>query len=207
MGETAAASKPRSKAPSPAAAPTSSAAPSGTDFRDKYREAVQQIHRLESEVAKATRRSTLLEEERENLNGQLAKVVAVRDRLESLCRHLQERNKELMDKMKEDADKERASREQLVERFSSSVREIEEKIAAHSAERDDILAARERCVHARGRTEEWVRAGMVVRGKSGRQIVARAITFFLPFFPFLSVPLSFSTAFGASQDGGTVRAT
>ncbi|KAH8149067.1 uncharacterized protein LAJ45_07043 [Morchella importuna] len=97
-------------------------------IQTKYSELLHEMKRLERDHAKARKRADQLQKERDQSRSEMQKAVTVKHKLESLCRELQKENKRIKDDNKKHAEKEQQKREELSNKFESTLMDIKSRI-------------------------------------------------------------------------------
>ncbi len=73
--------------------------------------------------------------DKENVTNELSRTNAVKKKLETLCKELQKQNKTVLDQSKQTTEEEQQKRKELSDRFSETIKDVQEKIASHDEER------------------------------------------------------------------------
>lgn len=94
----------------------------------KYSDLLHEMKRLEREHAKTRKRADQLQKERDNSRTEMQKAVALKHKLETLCRELQKENKRVKDESKKLAQNEQQKREGLSQKFNGTVWQILKRI-------------------------------------------------------------------------------
>ncbi|KAI5838905.1 myosin-like coiled-coil protein-domain-containing protein [Morchella snyderi] len=97
-------------------------------IQTKYSELLHEMKRLERDHAKARKRADQLQKERDQSRSEMQKAVTVKHKLESLCRELQKENKRIKDDNKKHAEKEQQKREELSNKFESTIMDIKSRM-------------------------------------------------------------------------------
>ena len=67
--------------------------------------------------------------------NELSRTNAVKKKLETLCKELQKQNKTVLDQSKQVSAEEQEKRKELSDRFSETIKDVQDKIASHDEER------------------------------------------------------------------------
>ena len=67
--------------------------------------------------------------------NELSRTNTVKKKLETLCKELQKQNKTVLDQSKQVSAEEQEKRKELSDRFSETIKDVQDKIASHDEER------------------------------------------------------------------------
>jgi hypothetical protein len=77
----------------------------------------------------------IAQRDKENVTNELSRTNAVKKKLETLCKELQKQNKTVLDQSKQTTEEEQQKRKELSDRFSETIKDVQDKIASHDEER------------------------------------------------------------------------
>ena len=73
--------------------------------------------------------------DKDNLTNELSRTNAVKSKLETLCKELQKQNKNVLEQSKQISTDEQRKRQELSEKFSETIKDVQNKIANHDEDR------------------------------------------------------------------------
>ncbi|KAI5779473.1 myosin-like coiled-coil protein-domain-containing protein [Geopyxis carbonaria] len=97
-------------------------------IQTKYSELLHDMKRLERDHAKSRKRADQLQKEKDQSRTDMQKAITMKHKLETLCRELQKENKRIKDESKKLAYNEQQKREELSEKFESTIWEIKSRM-------------------------------------------------------------------------------
>ena len=108
-------------------------------LRSALTEQIQDTRKLEREVVVVRRRAQQAAASEEKALGDLKQANAMRDKLEMLCRELQKQNRTVLEESKRVAQEEHEKRQQLSDKFQSTIEEVSKKMENDSGEKLDLI--------------------------------------------------------------------
>jgi chromosome segregation ATPase len=106
-----------------------------SDLREKYLNQVALTARERREIALHQSKIDQLVKEKDGILSQISKVEEKKQKLDTLCKQLQARNKEILESVRERGEDEQGLRKELSEKFSSTITDITAKMEMQQTER------------------------------------------------------------------------
>lgn len=101
----------------------------------KFLEKVHQCNTADRKVDNLQRSLEVAQRDKDNLTNELSRTNAVKSKLETLCKELQKQNKNVLEQSKQISTDEQRKRQELSEKFSETIKDVQNKIANHDEER------------------------------------------------------------------------
>lgn len=105
------------------------------DLRDKYLTQVAHTEWERQQIQGYQNKIAAIQKEREDILAEIAKVDDSRQKLDSLCKQLQARNKEVLEGVRERGEEEQQKRKALSEQFSTTIADITARMEVQQKER------------------------------------------------------------------------
>jgi len=100
-----------------------------------YFEQLRETQRLDKEILNLSRKCDNLKRDRDNASSELSKATTMKSKLEVLCKELQKQNKLVQAESRRVAETEHQKRQELSEKFQTTINDISDKMDAQGDER------------------------------------------------------------------------